>query len=114
MGAIVEVQQLPTSRPMFGIGGGSPVAKERARIHLAFPATDNYGKTKLLPLVFEADVIDQQAVPALLGLTSLTFMKGKVDPETRRLHFVQDKTSYFIELVPADSGHLMVPIVADE
>eukprot|EP00971_Amphidinium_carterae_P344784 6485386-Amphidinium_carterae.2 len=105
-----------TSRPssgrsLYGVGGNSPLVQECVTVWLMVLAKNDHGQQEELPITFTAEVLSQAAVPALLGLNSMSGMRGKVDSKLGQLTFkAQNGSDCKVQMLRANTGHWMVPI----
>ena len=102
-----------TGNPLYGVGGSSPQVLETATVWLRVPVRNKHGKRGQMPITFTAEVLDQPSVPALLGLNSMMGHRASINNETRQMTVkTEDGEHVYIDLLQANSGHLMVPILA--
>ena len=102
-----------TGNPLYGVGGSSPQVLETATIWLRAPVRNKHGKHREMPITFTAEVLDQPSVPALLGLNSMMGHRASINNETRQMTVkTEGGENVYIDLLQANSGHLMGPILA--
>jgi hypothetical protein len=109
-GRRIEVTKMAKSIGVEGVGKGAQECVDRAKVPLALPG----GSTG----TYDAPVVPDSSVPALLGLSSLRRNRAVIDVVTNTMYFMgpgdyqiqQSPGSTKYNLVQSQSGHLLLPV----
>jgi len=109
LGAVTDVQRVEPCT-LRGIGGAAPAIRHQATVRFVIEAKNADGVTLWLNICYTAQVLEQECVPALLGMASMEKQKSWMDCETGYYHFSHDGNWYELEMRRADTGHMMIPM----